>query len=122
MVAWIERMLDPKREGDFESLKSLEPTLRPIFEREVGPRFLAWDAANSKAWAAGAEKTELTMEGRQYYQKTFKYPAHTLSVLRQKFEAARHDSSLISFLDATGCLSYLESEQSAQRNEVDPGR
>ena len=122
VVAWIERMLDPKRQGDFESLTSLEPTLRPIFAREVGPRFLAWDAANSKAWAAGAEKTELTMEGRRYYQKTFKYPAHTLSVLRQKFEAARHDSSLISFLDATGCLSGLESEQIAQRKETDLGR
>lgn len=110
VVAWIERMLDPKVEGEFESFDSLDATLRPIFAREVGPRFLAWDAANARSWEADGERTELTMDGRPYYQKTFKYPAHTLSILRQKFRAAADDRRLISFLDDTGCLVHLRSE------------
>lgn len=108
VVAWIERMIDPKNEGDFESFDALEATLRPIFEREVGPRFLAWDAANSTALASGEQQTELTMEGRLYYQRTFKYPAQTLSLLKRKFLAAAGDANLTTFLGETGCLDYLE--------------
>jgi glutathione S-transferase len=107
VMAWIERMLDPKCEGDFEPFEALEPTLRPLFAREVGPRFLAWDAANAAAWEAGDARTELAMDGRRYYQKTFKYPANTLSILRRKFAAAAEDATLRSFLAETGCLGPL---------------
>lgn len=108
VVAWIERMLEPKREGDFESIEALDPTLRPLFQREVGPRFLAWDAANARALEAGDDRTELTMDGRRYYQKTFKYPAQTLSILKEKFAAAKGDAKLVTFLDETGCLAHLQ--------------
>lgn len=108
VVGWIERMLDPKQEGDFESLEALDATLRPIFAREVGPRFLAWDAANSRALEAGEEQTELTMDGRLYYQRTFKYPAQTLSILKRKFSDAAGDGKLLSFLEETGCLGHLQ--------------
>lgn len=62
-IAWIERMLAPEQLGDFESLASLEPTLAPIFAREVGPRFLAWDAANAEAWKNDEPQTELSIQG-----------------------------------------------------------
>jgi len=109
VVAWIERMLDPKQEGEFESLASLDATLRPVFEREIGPRFLAWDAANARAWEAGAERTELEMDGQRYYQKTFKYPAQTMAILREKYRVAASDAELSTFLDETGCLAHLVS-------------
>ena len=107
VVAWIERMVDPRIEGDFEQLDALAPTLAPIYAREIGPRFLAWDAANARAWAAGEPRTELEMDGRRYYQKTFKYPAHTLAILKEKFERARYDEALVSFLAANQCLEHL---------------
>ena len=110
VVAWLHRMLAPRPEGEFETLGSLAPTLRPLFAREVGPRFLAWDAANARAWDAGDEVTELTMDGRRYYQKTFRYPARTLTLLRGKLEPARQDHAAISFLDETGCLKHLETD------------
>jgi glutathione S-transferase len=110
VVAWIKRMLDPQNLGDFESLDTLAPTLAPIFAREVGPRFLAWDLANARAWAGGEEQTELNMDGRHYYQKTFKYPAHTFEILRQKFQAAGNDRALVEFLEQTGCLAYLTAD------------
>jgi glutathione S-transferase len=107
VVGWIERMLDPKVEGEFESFEVLAPSLRPLFAREVGPRFLAWDAANAEALASGRERTELDLDGRPYFQKTFKYPAQTLGILRRKFDEAADDARLLRFLDETGCLVHL---------------
>ena len=103
VVAWIERMLEPKVEGAFESLDTLRPTLEPIFAREVGPRFLAWEVANERANAAGEPQTELEMEGRLYYQRTFKYPALTLGILRSKLPPVGALQDLDAFLTATGC-------------------
>jgi hypothetical protein len=73
----------------------------------VGPRFLAWDAANTKALETGSQQTELTTDGQLYYQRTFKYPAQTLLILKRKFAAAAGDAKLMAFLDETGCLSHL---------------
>jgi glutathione S-transferase len=112
VVAWIERMLEPKNEGPFETLDTLEGTLRSIFAGEVGPRFLAWDVANAAASNTGEEQTELEIDGRLYYQRTFKYPARTLEILLKKFSAAREDERLRQFLDDTGCLAYLEAGHS----------
>ncbi len=108
VVNWVRRMEHPAEEGGFEDLSSLSTTLRPIFEREVGPRFLAWTDANARAWNAGAAQTELDMDGRRYYQKTFKYPARTLDILRAKFRKASQSQELLGFLKETGCLPYLE--------------
>ena len=109
VVKWIERMLEPKNVGDFETLEALGPTLSPIFDQEVGPHFLAWSAANSKAWEAGEKQTELTMDGQRYHQKTFKYPAQSLKTLMEKFEAAKESETLKRFLEETHCLTYLGS-------------
>jgi hypothetical protein len=110
VVAWIKRMLEPEKLGDFETLEALQPTLQPIFATEVGPRFLAWAAANARAWEAGEKQTELTMDGRRYYQKTFKYPAHGFALIRHKFEQAREDQALVEFLSAADCLKYLRAD------------
>ncbi len=113
VVEWLERMLDPKDEGPFESLDELDTTLRPLFASEVGPRFLAWNAANTKALAAGEQQTELTIGGKLYYQRTFKYPAETLSILKRKLEAATDDPKVMRFLEETGCRAHLESDTQA---------
>lgn len=108
VIAWIERMENPKKLGDFETLEALAPTLQAIFKKEIGVRFLAWSVANAKAWEAGEKQTELTMDGRPYYQNTFKYPATSLSVLKNKFQSARESQPLIQFLQETACLPYLD--------------
>ncbi len=101
-------MADPEALGDFESLETLAPTLKPIYREEIGSRFLAWDVANSKAWGAGEKQTELPMAGQRYYQKTFKYPAHTFEILKEKFALAKASETLLQFLTETDCLRYLE--------------
>ena len=107
VVAWIERMLNPSVEGEFETFDALAPTLRPLFAREIGPRFLAWDAANAEALRKEQTQTELEMGDQLYFQKTFKYPAATLGILKKKHAAASGDSRLREFLEETGCLPYL---------------
>jgi len=109
VVAWIKRMEYPSIEGDFEKFESLKPTLQPIFEREVGPHFLAWSDANAKAHTSDIKQTELQMDSQIYYQKTFKYPAGSLEILKTKFAAAADNRPLIEFLSDTNCLCYLES-------------
>jgi glutathione S-transferase len=120
VVAWLERMLDPKCEDEFESFEALAPTLKPIFEREVGPRFLAWGAANVAAWEAGDEQAELEMDGRRYHQKTFKYPAGGLTRLRSAYQALATNSELLEFLSQTGCLGYIDGESARGRAMATP--
>ncbi len=107
VVAWIKRMEHPAVEGEFESFDALKGGLTPIFEREVGPRFLAWAVANKRAWEAGEARTELPMAGRTYFQKTFKYPAMGIDLIKQKFDHAGQHAALHDFLDRTGCLQHL---------------
>ena len=109
-MAWIERMESPEGLGDFDTLDNLAPTLRPIFTEEVGPRFLAWTAANARAWAAGEKQTGLTMAGQRYYQKTFKYPSLGYALLRTKFAALDDEAAVTEFLHGTGCLKFLATE------------
>ena len=104
---WLDLMLDPMPQGPFESLASLEETLRPIFAKEIGPRFLAWDAANSRAWKADEKETELEIDGRRYYQRTFKYPAGNFETLRETYAAVSDDPGLARFLEETGCRAHL---------------
>lgn len=106
LVAWLTRMKAPTVEGAFESFAELEPTLRPLFAGEVGPHYLAWALANERAEAVGSPRTELEMEGRLYYQRTFQYPARTLEVLRRR--APANAEPLRTFLAETGCLGAIE--------------
>jgi glutathione S-transferase len=42
VLDWIQRMLWPCAEGEFESWASIEATLAPFLERQVGALFLPW--------------------------------------------------------------------------------
>ena len=78
------------------------------FCKGSGARFLAWDAANRKSWHAGEKQTELTMDGQHYYQKTFKYSAHTFELLKTKFAQHKDSRALQEFLHATDRWEHLQ--------------
>jgi glutathione S-transferase len=107
VVAWVERMLDPKAEGDFESWASLETTLVPFLEAQVGARFLPWSDANAKALAGGQEEFAIELVGKVYDQKPQKYHARSLKALRERYAAVSDKSDLDPILQRTGCLDYL---------------
>ena len=108
LVAYIERMLEPSIESEFETLDALLPTLKPILSSEMAERFLPWMEANQRAFAAGEKETILTMKGAPFRQKTFKYQAATLDELRSKFKRVQSNAALVSALEETGCLPFLQ--------------
>ncbi len=107
VVRWIERMLDPAAEGDWETWDALAPTLQPFLARQVGRLFFPWTVANAACVAAGEEEFSVGLGGQTWTQKPQKYHAKSLAALRAKYEAVSGDSTLNSILEETGCLEGL---------------
>jgi glutathione S-transferase len=107
LVAWIERMLEPKNEGAFEPWSALEPTLAPFVEQFVGGLFLPWSAANAAAIAAGDEEFTVQLEGRAYTQKPQKYHARSLAALRARYAGLGDRAVVDAALEKSGCLAVL---------------
>ena len=106
---WIDRMLDPKQEGDWESWENLSPTLLPILKKEVAGLFLPWSDANAKALEKGEETFEVSLGGKPFRQNTQKYHARSLKALRTRF-AASSGADLKQILEETECLPFLETK------------
>jgi glutathione S-transferase len=107
VLRWIERMLDPRAEGDFEPWTGLEPTLAPLLRDEVGAIFLPWSTANARALEAGETTFQVTLGGLPFEQETQKYHAKSLAALRARYAAVADRSVLDPILERTGCLSWL---------------
>lgn len=108
VIAWIERMLDPRAGGDLESWPSLAPTLTPLLEDEIARIFFPWTIANAQAIAAGQKVFSLTLAGRPYSQEAQKYHAKSLAALRTRYARVPDKSSLDPILRQTGCYPYLQ--------------
>jgi len=106
VVAWCQRMLDPKAEGPFEPWAKLAPTLAPLLVEQVGRRFLPWSHANAKAISDGAEEFSVQLAGQTWAQKPQKYHAKSLKALRDKYAAAK-SAALDEALADVGCLDGL---------------
>ena len=109
VMAWVERMLDPKAEGDLESWDNLAPHLIPFLTRMCGDLFLPWSAANAKAFAAEVETYDVELDGRTWTQKPIKYQAKSLAAIRKRYADVADKSSLDPILETTGCLAWLSS-------------
>ena len=107
VLDWVHRMLWPRAEGDFEEWSSLEGTLMPFLEGQVGKLFMPWTLANERAMAEGSEEFSVELAGQTWTQKPQKYHAKSLAALREKYAAA--DSALLDpVLDKAGCLAGLK--------------
>jgi glutathione S-transferase len=110
LVAWVERMQDPKAEGPFESWDALSKTLLPLLERQIGALFLPWSDANAKALAAGQEEMSSRTPIGLFTQKPQKYHARSLGELRKKYAAVAEKARLDPILERAGCLRWLVAE------------
>ncbi len=107
VVGWVERMLEPKVEGDFEPWSTLEPTLLPFVEQQVGAIFLPWSDANAKAIAAGQDEFSVEVATGTWTQKPQKYHAKSLKALRGRYAAVANKTALDPVLERAGCLEWL---------------
>lgn len=106
-LAWVQRMLDPVAEGDFEAWKALAPTLEPLLRDEVAGRFLPWSTANATALAAGEKNFTVDLSGQAFTQQVQKYHARSLAALQQRYRAVPDRADLDPILARTGCLDWL---------------
>jgi glutathione S-transferase len=107
VLAWAERMLEPRAEGAFEPWPALAATLTPLLREEVAEVFLPWSAANAAALAAGEKRFRVELRGRPFEQETQKYHARSLAALRARYAAVADRSALDPILAGTGCLRWL---------------
>lgn len=105
---WIERMLNPAVEGNWESLDALRPGLERLLKTEVARVFLPWTAANAAAVEKAETEFTVMLEGKAFSQQAQKYHARSLAEIRRKYAAARNASGLEAILAATGCREWLE--------------
>ncbi len=107
VVAWAQRMLEPKNEGGWEKWDALAPTLTPLLREQVGQLFLPWSEANAVAIAEGKEEFTVDLAGEPFTQKPQKYHAKSLKALKQKYAAA-NSPELDALLGEVGCLEVLQ--------------
>jgi glutathione S-transferase len=107
VLDWTHRMLWPRTDGDFEPWPSLEATLLPFLERQVGRLFLPWAVANAAAIAGGAEEFHVKLDGRSWTQKPQKYQAKSFAALRSKYAALKDHRAIDGVLERAGCLAPL---------------
>jgi glutathione S-transferase len=108
VVGWVERMLEPKAEGPFESWSSLASTLEPFLARQVGRLFAPWTLANAACITAGDEEFSVELDGRTWTQKPQKYHAKSLAALREKYAAVADHAEIRTLMEETGCLAALK--------------
>lgn len=107
VAKWIQQMLGPRAEGDFEPWATLAPTLAPLLAEEVGAVFLPWSTANAAALAAGEQTFAVEIDGKPFSQETQKYHAKSLAALKARYAAVADKSLLDPLLDETGCRRWL---------------
>ncbi len=107
VLDWVQRMLWPRAEGEFEPWSALEATLMPLLERQVGALFLPWSVANAAALEAGQDSFTVELASGTWTQKPQKYHARSLAALRARYAAVSDKSQLDEVLERAGCLAPL---------------
>ena len=108
VVKWIQEMLGPRADGDFETWPALAPTLMPLLRDEVGAVFFPWSAANARALAAGEKQFTVVIGGKPFTQETQKYHAKSLAALKTRYAAVADKSGLDPILKEAGCWEWLQ--------------
>ncbi len=108
VVKWIQEMLGPRAEGDFETWPTLAPTLTPLLRDEVGAVFFPWSTANARALAAGEKQFTVELGGKPFTQETQKYHAKSLAALKARYAGVTVKSALDPILREAGCYEWLQ--------------
>ncbi len=108
VAKWIQEMIGPRAEGEFDTWEALKPTLMPFLKEEVGGIFFPWTLANAAALAAGQKEFSMTLGGKPFSQETQKYHAKSLAALRARYAAVADKSRLDPILQEADCYAPLQ--------------
>ena len=106
VVAWVERMLEPQAQGEFEDWSALKDTLAPLLRDQVAGMFLPWSTANAQAIASGAAEFDVTLKSKRWTQRPQKYHARSLAALKARY-GQTDGAALDAILEETGCRAFL---------------
>ena len=107
LLAWIQRMLWPRAEGEFAVVVRRVADAEPLLETIVGRLFLPWSVANAHAIATNAESFSVTLDGRMWTQKPQKYHARSLASAARKIRGDADKRAIDAVLQDAGCLDSL---------------
>ncbi|WP_169545911.1 glutathione S-transferase family protein [Sneathiella aquimaris] len=110
ILDWINRMLDPKAEGELEPWERLQSTLQPFIVSQVRELYLPWATANAQALKAEEHSFSVTLKGSRFTQDPMKYTARSLHALKGKFARLEQRSRLEQILLETDCLAFIVAE------------
>lgn len=119
VVRWIERMENPKIEGEFATLAGVRDVLGELLRVEVAGAYLAWASANAQAVANDARGVSVDIAGHIFTQKPQRYAAKALAELKRK-RAAVDDTALAALLEETGCDAHLRGAVTLASPEMAP--
>ena len=108
VTAWIERMLNPGADGEFESWTELSDTLFPLLKEQIAELFLPWSDANAKALEENRENFSVELKGQNFSQQPQKYHRKSLLTLRERYQAYREHNALAQIMEGSGCLQHLD--------------
>ena len=107
LVAWIERMEDPRADGPFAPFEVLRAPLADLLREEMAGAYLLWMSSNARAVAADALNVRVEIGGVEFAQKPQRYAAKALAALRRKCAEADASETLAALLAETGCDAVL---------------
>lgn len=106
VVRWLERMQNPRVEGDFASFDKLRGDLVELLRDELAGAYLVWMAANAQAVRRDGQGVSVGIGGVMFTQKPQRYAAKAFAELMRK-RAATEDAGLTALLTETGCEAFL---------------
>ena len=110
LLPWIERMLKPKDEGEYESWNSLSATLMPILKEEVAEIFLPWTSEITKAMSEEKEELSVIIRDKEFKHSIGgpqKYHVKSFAVLKKKYDSFKDNEALTNILSEANCLDFL---------------
>jgi glutathione S-transferase len=119
LVRWIERMDDPKAEGEFATFQAVRGDLAELLREEVAGAYFAWMSANAQAVDDDAAGVSAEIAGRTFTQKPQRYAAKAFAELKRK-RTQVDDDALAALLLETGCDAFLALPSTIASPEIEP--
>lgn len=110
VMGWIDRMLFPLNEGDWESWSDLSGTLSPLLKSQLSGLYLPWAVANNMALLKENPEFTVKLGGTEFTQDTVKYAGRSFQVLKTRFAAIGDRGPLEELLLEADCMTSLITE------------